>query len=378
MTNETNSINNLKVWFEQAISWLHVDETPDPLQRPHRQIIDMMQKAKEENRSNRVWELIGEMEELTPRINEILEQGEIFIRCAKMAGDLENLKDSLRLCLAAENCYKPYAHQHAVSLWMIGSIYWITHQRVKAIENWEKAISKFKDLRDNPRTRLPVKEWYKEISIQLEEYLEEAIESGELPAYNESTRFSSTPTPATAASEDKYRADSLDSLKWMAVAIDNPVSAGGFKPVGNTPPRGHLEISEVLIANDPYSIHVIKKKSIRKNTISINAAANEYRTIPVEGTSMNKAAPVPIESGDYVLVRLQPTFVDNDIVVAAILEFEQIATIKRGKKINTTTFQLLPESSDETHYRNPYFGRDLNGREVNILGVVEAVFKRKI
>lgn len=97
------TITNLKTWLEQAQTWLREDGSPDSLQRPHRQLLEMMSQAREENRASRVWELINEMEKLTLRMTDIREQGEVFIRCAKMAADLENLRDALRLFQAAES-----------------------------------------------------------------------------------------------------------------------------------------------------------------------------------------------------------------------------------------------------------------------------------
>lgn len=374
MDYSNTSAINLKIWFNQTLEWLYKDGTKISLQDPHSQILRLMQTAYENNTPKRVWEIIGELDELT-RTSETRERGEILLRCAKMACELENLKEAENLCNEAQLKFRSFNHQHAVSLWTIGCIQWVHHQNVKAIANWQTAISLFEAIKSGLEYSKGGLPWHEDMIPRLKDYLKKAISENELPPYVE--KQEPDLSKKVFLPQNSTSSESPDSLKWVAVAIDNPVAAGGFKPVGNTPPKGHLEISEVLIANDPYSIHVIKKKSLWKNTIIVNSNSNEYRTIPVEGTSMNKATPVPIESGDYVLVRLQPTFEDNEIVVAAILEFEQIATIKRGKKINATTFQLLPESYDESHYRNPYFGRDLNGREVNILGVVEAVFKKK-
>ena len=127
------TITSLKTWLNHAQAWLHEDASQEALQPPHRQMLDMMSQAMEENHVSRVWILMNEIETLTLHMTNTRELGEVFIRCAKIASDLENLKDALRLLLAAESKYKAYPHQHAVALWMVGCIHWfyVTTQRAE-------------------------------------------------------------------------------------------------------------------------------------------------------------------------------------------------------------------------------------------------------
>src|SRR5258706_12911451 len=133
MVNSNNTIPNLKTWMEQALSWLHADDSQqEVLQKPHRQLLDMMATARNANRTNEVWEVIDELERLASSMSPP-EQGEVLICCAVMAADLENLKDALRLLQGAENKYKTSPHQNAVALWMIGCIQWMARQKVEGI-----------------------------------------------------------------------------------------------------------------------------------------------------------------------------------------------------------------------------------------------------
>ncbi len=371
MANSDNTILTLKTWFEQTLSWLHVDSMPDTLQRPHRQLLDLMTTARNENRPNQVWALIEEMEKLTIRMIDIREQGEVFIRCAKMAGDLENLKDALRLCQAAESKYKSYQHQRATTLWMIGCIHWVNYQRVDAISNWQEAIFHFKERQTSVQIDTTKTQWYVEMVPQLEEYLERAITQEGLPPYYDTPSQNSNPTPVS-----NKKSEAQDVLRWIACTISDTVPAGGFGPVGFDPnPSGHLEITEVLIDNEPYKVFSMKRISLQRNTVNIMPSL-EYKTVRVKGTSMNAAQPTPLNDGDYILVRLQNMAIDNDIVVAGIFEFDTSATVKR-LRIHDNKIQLVPESTDSSHYNNFEFERDFKNSEVNIVGVVEAVFKKK-
>jgi SOS-response transcriptional repressor LexA len=91
---------------------------------------------------------------------------------------------------------------------------------------------------------------------------------------------------------------------------------------------------------------------------------------------MNNAKPIPIENGNYILVRLQNYARDNDIVIANLNEPDPLGTVKRlgftGGRIT-----LRPESFDPKFQNDPDFDRTYTMDEVRISGIVEAVFKKK-
>jgi SOS-response transcriptional repressor LexA len=77
------------------------------------------------------------------------------------------------------------------------------------------------------------------------------------------------------------------------------------------------------------------------------------------------------------LVHSQDDADDNEIVVAGIFGQDDRATVKRLKHRNGK-YQLIPESNDPHHYELDWekeFNK-LDG-EFKIVGVVEAVFKKK-
>jgi hypothetical protein len=371
MANDENTIRNLKLWFEQALTWLHADGSQEALQRPHRKLLGLMEEAGNKNQPNLVWEYITELEELIAQTPSTLEYGEIFIRCSKMAVALENLKDGLRLCLAAESKYQSYRHQRAVSLWMSGCIYWINRQRINAIKNWQQTITLFTELNDNRRIEDTKIQWYENIIPRLERCLELAIDKDELPPFEEDVA-SAQPEPDVQRPVN----DSLDVLKWLSIVVTDSVSATGFGPVeGESAKHGYLEVAEVLIGGELHKVHSIKRKSLWKNIVSVKPS-ERYGIILVVGPSMNDAKPIAIDNGDYVLVRLTPNAEDNDIVIAGAYEFDERATVKRFRKTGNK-FQLLAESLDPFIKNHPDATKGFDIKEINIIGIVEAVFKKR-
>lgn len=365
--------NNLMEWFKQAIAWLHEDGTPEAPQRPHAQLLEQMENSR---LPKKAWEYIEELDELTLTADPS-ERGEVMFRCAKMAVGLGNLKDALRLCNEAENKYATSLHQRAVVLWMIGAIQWETRQDVRAIASWRSAITHLKTRQSNPQTNEKTRNWYTRVIPRLEIYLTQAIRDERLPTFvNDSTLFRENRGASNSANGPTGIPVSFDSLRWLAVDIFGSVPAGGFSPVEVDPEIGNPEITEIMIGNELYKVHSTKRNSLWQNSVMLNPS-DKYHTVRVKGTSMNDSKPVRIEDGDYILVRQQNDAADNEIVIAAILDTEPLATVKRLKKFPPNIIQLHPESKDDSHYQNPNFGRDLNPREVNIVGVVEAVFKKK-
>lgn len=370
------SISNLKAWLDEAQSWLHQDGSPQALQKPHRQLIDIMFQARQQNQAGRVWDLIDEMEKLTLHMTDTREQGEVFIRCAKTAADLENLKDALRLFQAAESKYKSYPHQRAVALWMVGCIHWVFRQKVEGISAWQGAILLFKDRQLSVQVDANKARWYLEKLPDLESALEDAIQMDGLPPLEHEPP--STPPPTQEAPPVKDDPEEWDALRWLSCRISESVPATGFGPVGYDPdPVGFLEITEVMIENWPHLVYSIHHAQSRNNLVNLSPQSR-YMTIHVRGTSMNAATPIPIDDGDYVLVRSDSRAEENDIIVAGISGYDERATIKR-LKLENGRIRLFPESNDPGHVELDW-ERELGNLDegVRIIGIVEAVFKRKM
>lgn len=374
-----NPIDNLKLWMGQALSWLHEgDNQQQVLQKHHQQLLGMMRTARDANRANEVWEVVDELEHLASTMSPA-EQGEVFLRCAVMAVDLESLKDALRLLQGARNKSLTSAHQNAVVLWMTGCIHWMNRQKVEGISEWQAAIQAFKVCGVNNQMDPARKGWYTNKMQELDGYLAEAIRIGGLPPLQQPTSQANTPSGAQQPSPAGTDPFEDDTLRWVSCQVSESVPAGGFGPTGFDPdPLGFLEISEVTIDDEPYQVFGVRRVPTSYRFAVDIDSRSRYHTVRVTGTSMNIAIPVSIEPGDYVLIVSQSDANDNDIVVAGILGQDERATVKRFFRRNGK-IQLRPESSDESNYEIDWereFDENLDD-EFTIIGVVEAVFKKK-
>lgn len=379
MTTSDTTFLYLKDWFEQTLPWLHDDGLPDVLQNPHAQLLEMMWKAKKENRASEIWDLINKLEELANRTGDTREKGEILLNCAKIAADLENLKSALYYFQGAEGKYKGFPHQHAVVLWMMGCVHWALNANVDGITAWQSAITLFRERRSNPQVASGMADWYDERVDRMQKALAKAIEARELPSCNLST----PPDPAQpedVGADEESDADRTffegDTLRWVSCQVSESIPAGGFGPTGFDPnPLGFLEISQVVIDDELYDVLSIRRPYIRRNLVDIGWQSR-YHIVCVSGTSMNAASPVPILDGDFVLIRVQPDAQDNEIVVAGVMGRDSRATVKRLRRRNGK-IRLVPETTDpknsEIDWEKEY---DEFDEELQIIGVVEAVFKK--
>ena len=380
MTTTDTSFLNLKDWLDQTLLWLRADGLPNVLQNPHTQLLEMMRKAQRENRANEIWDLINKLEELANRAGDTREQGEILINCAKIAADLENVKSALYYFQGAKSKYTGFPHQHAVVLWMMGCVHWVMKQNVDGITTWQTAITLFRERQLNAQVDSERAKWYLERLGRMEQALATAIDTGKLPNFNLSAPqdpAQSVGGDASAESDaERYFFDG-DSLRWVSCQVSESVPAGGFGPTGFDPnPLGFLEISEVLIEEEPYQVLSVQRPSQRRNSVDINSQS-KYQTLCVTGTSMNAAKPIPIVEGDFVLIQAQPDVDDNEIVVAGITGYDERATIKRLKRRNGK-IRLVPETTDP---KNSEIDWDKEFSELDedfkIIGTVIAIFKKK-
>lgn len=381
MTTTDTTFPDLKEWLDQTLPWLRADLSRDMLQKPHAQLVEMMWNAKKQNRASEVWDLINELEELANRTGETREKGQILLNCAKVAADLENLKSSLTYFQGAEGKYKGFSHQHAVVKWMMGCVHWAMKANVDAITAWQGAIVLFQELRSNLQVATPIADWYDERIGRMQAALATAIERGRLPSCNLSTPPDQVP-PQDVDADVESDADRSyfegDSLLWVSTQVSESIPAGGFGPTGFDPqPLGFLELSEVVIEEQPYEVVSVRGSSARRNLVDINSR-QRYHTVGVTGTSMNAAKPQPIMDGDFVLIREQSEAQDHDIVVVGILGLDSRATIKRLRRRNGK-LQFVPETTDPIHsevdWEKEYDPLD---ETVQILGVVEAIFRKKV
>lgn len=133
-----------------------------------------------------------------------------------------------------------------------------------------------------------------------------------------------------------------------------------------------MEVDRILLAGKEYRIESL----IRGERVINLSVGFRYFVLRVSGNSMNQSTPVPIENGNYVIMREQNMAESGDIVAAEIVGVDNRATLKRFKREPNAIF-LAPESSAPEFKRPVYIEREFNNFNDGfyIRGVAVAVLK---
>ena len=90
------------------------------------------------------------------------QSGEIWLECGMAIYKMGNLFEANEYFEKAVNQFPPESHEHAVALWMLGSVQWEIEKSPDASRNWEKAIDEFRILekKAGENRRMSEKNWY--------------------------------------------------------------------------------------------------------------------------------------------------------------------------------------------------------------------------
>ena len=164
--------------------------------------------------------------------------------------------------------------------------------------------------------------------------------------------------------------DSQVLLQLFRVVEEIP--AGGFGPVGVRPYAiGEVHVHQVLIDGELY-----RMSNLHGSSKVFSLRSSSYVVLKVVGDSMNKPGKLGeegIDSGDFVLVHLQETANDGDIVAAEIDDQDSQATLKRLRIIQVGREYILePQSTNPFH--QPHTFSQMNAG-FTIRGVALVIFK---
>jgi SOS-response transcriptional repressor LexA len=115
---------------------------------------------------------------------------------------------------------------------------------------------------------------------------------------------------------------------------------------------------------------------LRGSSKVLSLPANKYVVVRITGDSMNKPGKLEEEAvdiGDYVLLRLQETADDGDMVAAEIIDVDSSATLKRFRVVQAgLKYSLEPQSTNPDHLPREFTAID---EGFHIRGVALAAFK---
>lgn len=328
-----------------------------------------------------------------------LEVGEILVRVAIHAMLLNEEKKDATLNFAKEQLQNVVVlypahqtHHYAISLWLLGFIYWqFPHLRKIAIEYWQYCLRVLIDLSYSPSSLNPG--WYQEILYRVQRSLYfsrmsnqyhsiKFIDQPILPAQNsiqpasgssviEPEPVAAVPqlpegpvSPSSPTKKSPGKPKPSHPIPHKRTPVIPAVPAGGLKAIN--PNDIEFTYLDNLVFNNQHYTFV----SLFDNGDINIQPSKTYLIIHINGDSMNET---DIQDGDYVLIQLQNHAQHMDIVLATgITELEEIgtATIKRYHQQNGK-IELHPESTNPVH-QSIQITKD---HPLEILGIAVAVLK---
>ncbi len=292
---------------------------------------------------------------------------------------LNRYEEAVTLLERAESGFQPQDHFVAVTLWMKGCV------SIELTEGQQMAFTAWSECLDVFQRRLGMaigedhERWYQHRVETVRAALDTLqAEPSPPPPPGESSEegngwapeFPAQPPPNT---EKKPLREPREDPQLQLFRVVEEVPAGGFGPVGFQPfTIGEVNVKEVWIDDVPH-----RMVNLQGNSNLIFLRSSQYVVARVTGDSMNKPDPrlqrEGIDRGDYVLVRLQETAENGDIIAAEIDGVDDRATLKRlriedgGRRII-----LMPNSTNPDH--DPYEFDALN-EGFRVRGVALVVFK---
>jgi len=327
------------------------------------------------------WNLLGRLKKLGSGIHNmqddfggnkfLYEQAEINLECAIAAYRMGDYHEASTLLDMTVGSFHGRSIHRAISCWIHSCIQWQSQSHFDlALVNWEKSSRIVTELSSNSSFDQSFANECMNITMVMNNAILEASRLGYPPP---PPNFSSTHTSNTARPHSRPSTPGAGPMKSKA-GSSRSSRLRGYSVLGCIPAGAPAEIVDdsteesfvdrLEINSYYYRIHSVK------TGMEINLTQNgQYFILRVNGDSMNKALPVNIESGDYVLVVKQNVAMSGDIVAAEINGVDVEATLKRYSFRNNE-HTLTPESDNPANIHMTY------KKDFSIRGVVVAVLKR--
>ncbi len=282
-------------------------------------------------------------------------------------------EEALSLLEKARGMFGPQDHFVAVALWMKGCVTAeLLGGRQHALAAWSECLDIFTNRRDMVLGEQH-DQWYADRISEVHQALEVLQEHPESapkpqPETEGNGWVSEYPEAGRTVTSQEVEGPELQLFR-----VVEEIPAGGFAPVGYQPfTIGEVNVKKVWIDDLPH-----RMVNLQDTGNLIFLRSSKYIVARVTGDSMNRPDPKTnregIDKGDYVLIRLQDTAENGDIVAAEIDGVDDCATLKQlriekgGRQI-----VLMPQSTNPDH--QPYeFERFNEGFRVR--GVALVVFK---
>lgn len=357
---------NCTQWIELAyndwLEWLRTEKKQTYLRDSTKNIVSRMKTASQDTtRKDEAWNILERLKRLANNFNNLddvssveeymYEPSEINVECALVAYKMDDLQEALTLLKTPNGAFPARSLHKAISYWLYGCVQWQSQSHLEdALVSWEKSIQITKEVKSDKANDLALVRKCEDI-LELMVY-----------AIREASK-SNTPPPVQARKKSQKSNARIRSAKLMTFPVYGRISAG---PASWIPPvpDSSSEISTISINEKFYSFLSLRDEL----TIKIQSG-KMYYLLEVKGESMNKAEPVQIENGDFVLLVKQEAAESGDIVAAEIIREDEIATLKRYRFKNNQ-HMLEPETDVPDLSSHISITKDFH-----IRGIVLAVLK---
>jgi hypothetical protein len=365
-----------------GLAWLTVLEESH-LSQPTRSLVQKLAQGLKQNDLPNLWQTYYLLINLRRTFSDPLEQAETTLECGLIIYQLGDMQKAIQLLTEAEQLYGNNKHYQAVLRWMVGCIQWeLPEERSHSYESWSECLHLF-ILLQSCSVNQDQARWYGERIQEIRGLFEMQLNQEQSPAVvSPPAEVDSAPeqpaggSSAQAASEaDDPQAGSIDEtdpLLLQLFQVVEKIPAGGFGPVGfRSMSISEVYVDQVIIESKPY-----RMTNLRGSGKVVNLPANKYVVVKITGDSMNKPGKLEeegVDLDDYVLLRLQESAYDGDIVAAEIDSEDSYATLKRFRIIQSGLKYILEPQSTNPIYQPREFTHMNEG--FHIRGVALLVFK---
>lgn len=336
---KVNSTQWIKLAYDDWLFWLRNEKKQTSLRESTKNIIKRMKEASGDvQRREEAWNILERLKRLANSFDNMGddsggekfkdEPAEIYLECALAAYEMDDMREALSLFQNPKGSFRRTLHK-AITYWLLGCIQWQSQSHLEeALVSWERSLQIVREVEFSQSSDLEMVKKCKEIRSRMEDAILYASEHNCPPPVSSKKGASKTTVKARSA-------------KLMTYPIYGRIPAGPPAWVPDETDE-YAEVASVTLNDKEYNFFSLRIPE--EFTINVHGGRT-YFLLEVDGDSMNSAKPVPIESGNYVLMAKQDAAEGGDIVAVEIIREDRAATLKRYR-FKEGKHWLEPESTN--------------------------------
>ncbi len=302
------------------------------------------------------------------------EKAETTLECALVSYQMGNYREAIDALEEARQLYRNNRHYMAIALWMAGCIQWILpEEHDKAYSAWSRCISEFDVLQKSSGNAIHA-QWYYDHVQEIKADIALALKQERLPDFGDRQGQSTGPDlqdfPEPLLAPESGQENQQTMLQLFRVVDEIP--AQGFGPGGfRLYTIGEVDINQVIIQGRPFrmvNVHDQNKViSLRSGSYVVLKVLDDNMDAPGENGEEG------IDTGDFVLIHLQDSANDGDIIATRLGKSQSQVSLARLRIIQDDRQYLVEPHSKNPDRKSNTFNHLNEG--FKIFGIVLVVFK---